>query len=205
MLITREADGRVTLRSSDEAEVITMNDFFAAIAVGVVLDYGGCHEHPHWPGSVCPVFENQGRSIKITGSSELDALVANGIRNLCYYGHDTKITITQKETDDLGRSVVTLLVAATCKGCGQPCVTLRAAEWGFCPSCVEQCDHTWVIGAVHGGTTKDGKYLDIGVGWFCSICGTGQPAEGGNPADKTLAEHYQAALAAGVVDGIIAC
>lgn len=202
MIITRGDDGMVTLRSGDETEVTPMKDFFSSIPDATELGYGGRRQDPVRSGFSCPIFEYHGWSLTIIGTSEADARVASQIRDLCYFGSDTKISLIKQETDGRGL-ILTLMIASPCNGCGQPIVEAFRAEWGFCPTCIEQCDHDWVRGAVHGGTTKDGQGLDIGVGQFCSKCGTGRPDDGQKPADKTLAEHHLDAIQAGVVDAII--
>ena len=123
-------------------------------------------------------------SVKLTliGTTEEDKHEVNRIRNTCYFGSGGLIFIGETEVD--GKKAI-ITTAERCKHCGAGMIYYLDCEWSTCDACVAKCEHNYVRGAIHGGST------DIGIGQFCNKCGRGKPKAEGE-REKSVIEHHLA-------------
>ncbi len=195
----KNTNGLVTVRPANEAETQVLESVFRDIPPNTKLKYAGRDQDPNHSGFSRPHFRYDDVAVILSGTSEDDAHATFGIRDMHFWGGASTV-FRAFGTDEQG-VFVHLFVSAPCKICGEPCVTRVCAEHKMCAACTDVCTHIYKYGAIHGGTSADGRAVDIGFGRFCKKCGSGHPDD--DSSSKTIAEHHAIALATGVVDHII--
>lgn len=194
-IIRNEISQTWTLVPVEEGEAEVLTSFAAMLKPEDELSYGGrsgddhmtCKLHLHVGASREPRTTTRGNvtihrtvyvggvELILRGTTETDKNEIWSVR----YGAVYSGLIFLGETEVDGKKAI-VVTAGRCKHCGAAQLN---PEWQTCDACAAKCEHNYVKGAVHGGST------DIGVGEFCDICGRVKPRpEGGR--EKSAIEHH---------------
>ena len=143
--------------------------------------YAGGHEERQTIDNVSEMVQVDSIELILVGSAEEDKHNVNQLRDCCYFGHVGGL-IFLNEVEAGGKKAI-VVTAGLCKLCGGQMINRVACEWEVCDACAGKCAHKYERGAIHGGG------LDIGIGWFCGICGRGKPKTEGERKKTQLEQH----------------
>ncbi|MCA9355170.1 hypothetical protein KC865_01295 [Candidatus Kaiserbacteria bacterium] len=118
--------------------------------------------------------------LELVGTTEDDKYAIGGIRNACYFATGGLIFLGETMYD--GKQAINV-TAARCKHCSANLIEFGRCEWKTCAKCAEKCEHEYKRGMVHG------PGLDMGVGEFCTKCGSGKPREESEREKSVIEQH----------------
>ncbi len=175
----------ITLLPVETKEFVTLINLLGALKPGDKLCYGGrkdegefCaiilraggHDEPKIEkhGSITHHFRKcvGGIEFVLRGSTEDDKHAVGYLRDVCYYGSNGFIFLTDRTAEGERALVMT---ATHCQHCGAQMIDRGRCEWKTCAACADKCDHTYKRGLCHGGSAEM-----AGMGEFCTKCGCGK-------------------------------
>lgn len=178
--------GTLTLCPTEPTEREVVEFIANTVKVGEKLNYNGRQTEDD--GS-CTIHlrigeKESSRRLTVRGTSADDKKSVGAIRDMCFFGSGGLVYLGKVEVEGTPALVFTGLY---CKVCGGAMIGTLTCEWATCNMCAEKCKHNYIRGAVHGGDAGD-----LGMGYFCDICGRGKPKEAGE-RNKSQAEHHLSA------------
>lgn len=204
-IIRNEESQTWTLVPVEDGETEVLTSIVAMLKPEDELSYGGrsrddgesCKLHLHVGANREPRIETRGNvtiertvyvggvELVLRGSTEEDKNEIWSVR----YGAVYSGLIFLGEIEVDGKKAI-IVTAGRCKHCG---AALLNPEWQTCDTCAAKCEHNYVKGAVHGGST------DIGVGEFCDICGRGKPRPEGEREKSLIEKHLEVEKELGIL------
>lgn len=156
---------KMTPLTGEEREVLSA--WVAQLDPGAKLAYKGRGPNDGAQDFWTVVLEGAGLRLTLRGECDPDKLLVNDLRNVCFFGRIGGLRLADWAFQGAKLAYV-LISAGYCQRCQSSMIDPVSAQWGVCPACAEECQHTLTA---EDEPTADFDTGELGADRFCTSCG----------------------------------